>query len=122
LRFVCDPFITGNGEGCRITLRLPPLVTLYIAAFDVWTNVDDGVSKTPKMLKNKANATREIFMFLHNSLPFYNRLNIYHPRSELILALLAWLYISTKEHIIWYLLTLFNSTARAIHVIVSAAT
>jgi hypothetical protein len=77
-KLVCHPFITGNGEGCRITLRLPPLVTLYIAASDVWTNVDDVVSKIPKMLKNKANATREIFMFLHNTLPLFNGLNIYH--------------------------------------------
>jgi hypothetical protein len=72
LRFVCVPFITGNGEGCRITLRLPPLVTLYIAASDVWTNVDDVVNNIPKMLKNKADATRAIFMFLHNVIDLKN--------------------------------------------------
>jgi hypothetical protein len=74
LRFVCVPFITGNGEGCRITLRLPPLVTLYIAASDVWTNVDvdDVVNNIPKMLKNKADATRATFMFLHSVIDLKN--------------------------------------------------
>jgi hypothetical protein len=53
LKFVCVPFTTEFGEGCRITLRLPPLVGLFIAITEVTAYVDEVVSKIPKMLAIK---------------------------------------------------------------------
>ena len=49
VKFVCAPFTIGVGVGCTITLRLHPLVALFIVAADVIAYVDDGINKIPKM-------------------------------------------------------------------------
>ena len=65
VKFVCVPFTIGVGVGCTITLRLPPLVDLFIVAADVIAYVDDGVNKMPKMLAIKTNAITVLFISPH---------------------------------------------------------
>jgi hypothetical protein len=69
LNFVCVPFTTGFGVGCSITLRLLPVVALFIVPADVMTYIHDG----GKILKMQAIITS---VSIHLS-ALNSRLNIF---------------------------------------------
>jgi hypothetical protein len=62
VKFVCVPFTIGVGVGYTITLRLPPLVALFIAAAYAIAYADDYVNKISKILVIKTNAIMVLFI------------------------------------------------------------
>ena len=62
VKFVYVPFTIGVGVGCTITLRLPPLVALFIVAKYVIAYADDVVNRIPKILVIKTNAIMVLFI------------------------------------------------------------